>query len=165
MGEFNNLGEALKVLRTRTGMKQREVGAKAGVTPAMISTYETGKAVPLIPTVESLLDAMGFDRFDLLNALEVANGRPQRSFPEADSDHTSSEVLTSLGVEGLTEEEEQVFLQTIQAVCWTLQLGRRAVGALPGTDLSAQAPEEAPADASTSQEATPPELLVETGTH
>ena len=126
MGEFNKLGEALKVLRIKTGMKQREVGAKAGVTPAMISTYETGKAIPLIPTVESLLEAMGFDRFDLLNALEVANGRPQRNFPEADQDQSGSEILTTLGVEGLTEDEEEVFLQTLQAVCRTLQLGRRA---------------------------------------
>ena len=141
MGEFNKLGEALKVLRLRTGMKQREVGAKAGVTPAMISTYETGKAVPLIPTVESLLDAMGFDRFDLLNALEAANGRPQRNFPEADRDQSGSEVLTALGVEGLTEDEEEVFLQTLQAVCRTLQLGRRATARPPAiANGSAQAP-------------------------
>ena len=126
MGEFNKLGDALKVLRTMANMKQREVGVRAGVTPAMISTYETGKAIPLIPTIESLLEAMGFDRFDFLNALEIANGRPLRNFPEADKNQACSGVLMALGVKGLSGEEEEVFLQTLQAVCHTLQLARRA---------------------------------------
>ncbi|MCH9646798.1 MAG: helix-turn-helix domain-containing protein [Deltaproteobacteria bacterium] len=115
------------MLRKRTGLKQREVGERAGVTPAMISTYETGKAVPLIPTVESLLNAMGFDRFDLLNAIEAANDRPQRDFPEANQHQASTEVLRTLGVEGLSPQEEEAFLEALQGVCRTLQLARRAV--------------------------------------
>ncbi len=127
MGELTGIGQALKLLRKRTGLKQREVGEKAGVTPAMISTYETGKAVPLIPTVESLLDAMGFDRFDLLNAIEAANDRPQRDFPETNQHQASTEVLRTLGVEGLSPQEEETFLEALQGVCRTLQLARRAI--------------------------------------
>lgn len=93
----------------------------------MISTYETGKAVPLIPTVESLLDAMGFDRFDLLNAIEAANDRPQRDFPETNQHQASTEVLRTLGVEGLSPQEEETFLEALQGVCRTLQLARRAI--------------------------------------
>jgi transcriptional regulator with XRE-family HTH domain len=127
MGEFHGIGEALKILRQRTGLKQREVGALAGVTPAMISTYETGKAIPLIPTVESLLRAMGFSRFDLLNAIEEANDRPIREFAEVNRGEAETHVLKALGIEGLGEEEEAVFLEAIHAVCRTLQLARRAV--------------------------------------
>lgn len=125
MGEFERIGEALKILRIKSGLKQREVGTRAGVTPAMISTYETGKAIPLIPTVEGLLAAMGFSRFDLLNALETANGRPEREFPEVNRTRGATEVLKDLGVEHLTEEEEEVFIDTLQAVCRTLKLARR----------------------------------------
>ncbi len=128
MGELAGIGEALKLLRKTTGLKPRELGDRAGVTPAMISTYETGRAVPLIPTVESLLHAMGFDRFDLINAIEAANDRPQRAFPEANQLQASTEVLRTLGVEGLTPEEEEAFLETLQGVCRTLQLARRTVG-------------------------------------
>jgi transcriptional regulator with XRE-family HTH domain len=126
MGEFQGIGEALKILRGKTGLKQREVGERAGVTPAMISTYETGKAIPLIPTVESLLQAMGFDRFDLLNAIETANGRPLRKFPEADGRNAGIQVLKALGVKDLSEPEREVYLNTLRSVCLTLQLARQA---------------------------------------
>jgi len=126
MGEFQGIGEALKILRGRTGLKQREVGKEAGVTPAMISTYETDKAIPLIPTVESLLAAMGFDRFDLLNAIEEANNRPKREFLEVGDRSSGAHILKALGVEGLSEPEQEVFLNTLKGVCSTLQLARRA---------------------------------------
>ena len=126
MGEFHGIGVALKILRGKTGLKQREVGERAGVTPAMISTYETDKAIPLIPTVESLLEAMGFNRFDLLNALEEANGRPRRVFLEASESSTGTHVLETLGVNGLSKPEQEVFLDTLRGVCHTLLLARRA---------------------------------------
>lgn len=133
MGEFHNIGAALKILRNRIKMKQREVGEKAGVTPAMISTYETGKAIPLIPTVESLLDAMGYDRFDLINALEEANGRPKRTFPEEDSEDPGVDVLETLGADGLPEEEREAFLEALTAVSKLLMLARRSSAAAAGS--------------------------------
>ena len=105
-------------------MKQREVGAKAGVTPAMISNYETEKAMPQIPTVESLLDALGADRFALLNAIEEANHRPLRDLTEVGDRTDETKILEVLGVRAATVDEEGHYMQVLEAVCRLLELAR-----------------------------------------
>lgn len=71
MGAFQDLGKALRWLRTRQDRKQYEIAETAGITKAMLSAYETGKQNPSIETLEKILDALGVDLMDLHNALQV----------------------------------------------------------------------------------------------
>lgn len=74
MGAFQNLGKALRWLRTRQDRKQYEIADKAGITKAMLSAYETGKQNPSIETLEKILEALHVDLPDLHHALTVNRG-------------------------------------------------------------------------------------------
>jgi transcriptional regulator with XRE-family HTH domain len=71
MDRFENLGFALRWLRNRQGRSQREVAAAAEITKAMLSSYETGKALPTLPTLSKILVALGADLPELHAALVV----------------------------------------------------------------------------------------------
>jgi transcriptional regulator with XRE-family HTH domain len=124
MTEFEGLGRALKLLRTRAGLKQKELAERASITPAMISNYETEKAMPQIPTVESLLGALGADRFSLLNAIEEVNQRPLRDLTEIGDRTDETKILEVLGVRTASPEEEGHYMQALEAVCRLLELAR-----------------------------------------
>lgn len=71
MGAFEDLGKALRWLRTRQDRKQYEIANSAGITKAMLSAYETGKQNPSIETLEKILAALNVNLMDLHNALRV----------------------------------------------------------------------------------------------
>jgi transcriptional regulator with XRE-family HTH domain len=71
---FENLGFALRWLRNRQGRSQIEVAAAAEITKAMLSSYETGKALPTLPTLSKILVALGADLPELHAALLVHRG-------------------------------------------------------------------------------------------
>ena len=52
-------GAVLKNERLRVGMKQREVCARSGYSPATVSNIESGKRSPSIRALEDLLQAVG----------------------------------------------------------------------------------------------------------
>ncbi|MEM9291398.1 MAG: helix-turn-helix transcriptional regulator [Acidobacteriota bacterium] len=126
MAEFEGLGEALRALRLKSGLKQSELADMAEATPAMLSSYETGKKLPALPTLERLLAAMQVDRFDLVNSLEEANGRPRRAFPYEDSMKSAPGMmlLSALDIDNLTPEEEKVFLEMLHSFGRWLKLAR-----------------------------------------
>lgn len=71
------LGPALRLLRGRRHLKQMEVAAKARITKAMLSSYETGAAIPSLQSLTSILSALGTDFRELQDALQVvASGGP-----------------------------------------------------------------------------------------
>jgi len=72
------LGPALRLLRGRRHLKQMQVAAKAGITKAMLSSYETGAAVPSLQSLLSILGALGSNFRELQDALHAVdpNGRP-----------------------------------------------------------------------------------------
>lgn len=71
------LGPALRLLRSRRHLKQMEVAAKAGITKAMLSSYETGAATPSLQSLTSILGALRTDFRELQDALHaVVPGRP-----------------------------------------------------------------------------------------
>jgi transcriptional regulator with XRE-family HTH domain len=77
MGAFDNLGQALRWLRSRQHRKQYEIAEAAGITKAMLSAYETAKQNPSIETLEKILDALHSDLSELHNALVLhQGGRP-----------------------------------------------------------------------------------------
>ena len=72
------LGPALRLLRGRRHLKQMQVAAKAGITKAMLSSYETGAATPSLQSLSSILGAIGSDFREFQEALHAVNpgGRP-----------------------------------------------------------------------------------------
>ncbi len=71
MTGFKDIGTALRWLRNQRGKKQREVARAAGITPAMLSAYETGKHRPSLDTTERVLSALRCDVVDLTKALQI----------------------------------------------------------------------------------------------
>ena len=72
------LGPALRLLRGRRHLKQMQVAAMAGITKAMLSSYETGAATPSLQSLTAILGALGSDFRELQEALHAVNpgGRP-----------------------------------------------------------------------------------------
>jgi transcriptional regulator with XRE-family HTH domain len=77
MSIFLGLGRALRWIRDRQGKRQYQVADTAGITKAMLSAYETGKQKPSLETLEKILLALESDLFDLHNALQIVNERPE----------------------------------------------------------------------------------------
>lgn len=77
MSIFLGLGRALRWIRDKQGKRQYQVADTAGITKAMLSAYETGKQKPSLETLEKILLALEVDLFDLHNALQIVNERPE----------------------------------------------------------------------------------------
>lgn len=74
MDLFENLGLALRWIRSRQSRSQMEVAHAASVTKAMLSAYETGKQAPSIHTLGKVLRALGADLHQLQDALDLQQG-------------------------------------------------------------------------------------------
>ncbi|MCB1056650.1 MAG: helix-turn-helix transcriptional regulator [Acidobacteria bacterium] len=94
--DFKHIGTALRWLRTQRLQKQREVARSAGITPAMLSAYETGKHRPSLDTTERVLEALGCDVVDLTNALQMVIESERRRQPEARQPRTSPRPSSQL---------------------------------------------------------------------
>ena len=68
------LGPALRLLRGRRQLKQTEVADKSGLTKAMLSSYETGKATPSLASLDAILGALETDFIEFQDALRAASG-------------------------------------------------------------------------------------------
>lgn len=54
-------GNIVKMLRQKHDMTQIELTEKSGITQAMASQYELGKAEPRVYTFEKMLNALGYE--------------------------------------------------------------------------------------------------------
>lgn len=72
MLQSDQLGVALRLLRTTRNLKQHQVAGGAGITSSMLSGYENGRKVPTLASLEKILEAMGCRLQDLVTALEMA---------------------------------------------------------------------------------------------
>ena len=133
-------GAALRLLRTRRRLKQWEVAEKAGMTKAMLSSYETGKVTPTLQSLITLFEALETDFFGFQDALEVGDrtdrlleeGRPSRLDNAATGEDGSHKedgnqllevlVLRLSGIEGQLER-----IATDIGL-----MARRAAGEAPG---------------------------------
>jgi len=57
--ELDHLGPALRRLRQLRGLTQAQLGARAGVMAAMVSSYEHSRRLPRLTTLARLLDGLG----------------------------------------------------------------------------------------------------------
>lgn len=72
---FARLGEALRWLRLRRALAQREVAAAAGVSVPVVSRIESGRHPPTLELLDRLLAALDCDLLDLALASGVAEER------------------------------------------------------------------------------------------
>ncbi|MFN7961870.1 MAG: helix-turn-helix domain-containing protein [Thermoanaerobaculia bacterium] len=68
MASLQAIDQALRWLRISQKRKQREVAEAAGITQAMLCSYEQGKRQPSLPSLERILDGLGADLADLARA-------------------------------------------------------------------------------------------------
>ena len=115
--DFSNIGKALRWLRNQRGKKQREVAQAAGITPAMLSAYETGKHRPSLDTTERVLTALECDVVELTQALQfierqeraAQEGRPISEVgPDQRASDLASIVEGSIGSARLDDAEKEV---------------------------------------------------------
>ena len=57
------LGQELKIARTRANMTQEEASRRSGVTRATISDYERGQCEPTLSTILVLAETYGMDDY------------------------------------------------------------------------------------------------------
>lgn len=76
--QFSRLGKAIQWLRQEAELRQNEVANRAGITKAMISSYESGRSQPTVATLDKILSAIGADMYELCDALDLVNDRKRR---------------------------------------------------------------------------------------
>jgi transcriptional regulator with XRE-family HTH domain len=69
---FANIGEPLKLWRTKVGLTQRQVANEVGVKPSYVAYLEAGQRQPSLPLAIRIADLMGVDRTTL-----CCVGRPE----------------------------------------------------------------------------------------
>ena len=74
MNTFDGLHQALRWLRNRRGLQQKEIAEAAGITRGMLSAYENGKQNPSLETLDKLLQALGAGLPELYEALSLQQG-------------------------------------------------------------------------------------------
>jgi transcriptional regulator with XRE-family HTH domain len=67
--------QALRRVRQTAGLRQIDVAEKSGLSKAMVSAYEGGKALPSLASLSAYLGAIGRDLGDLQDALTQLRGR------------------------------------------------------------------------------------------
>jgi transcriptional regulator with XRE-family HTH domain len=77
--------QALKRVRQATGLRQIDVSARSGLSKAMVSAYEGGKALPSLPSLSAYLGAIGRDLKDLQEALDDIRGFPIHRAEDVDA--------------------------------------------------------------------------------
>jgi len=73
---LDDYGPRLQELRARCGLSVRQLGARAGISPGMVSLVERGKTTPSLYTVHKILTALGTD----MGAF-FSEGRPDQAGP------------------------------------------------------------------------------------
>ena len=77
--------QALKRVRQATGLRQIDVSARSGLSKAMVSAYEGGKALPSLRSLSAYLGAVGRDLKDLQEALDDIRGFPVHRADDVDA--------------------------------------------------------------------------------
>jgi transcriptional regulator with XRE-family HTH domain len=76
---------ALRRVRQATGLRQIDVSARSGLSKAMVSAYEGGKALPSLPSLSAYLGAIGRDLSDLQEAVDEIRGFPVHRTEDVDA--------------------------------------------------------------------------------
>jgi transcriptional regulator with XRE-family HTH domain len=141
MPSFQGLHKALRWLRLQANRKQREVAEAAGITQAMLCSYEQGKRTPSLQSLEKILDSLDADLTQLSDALALVNNRSPRPAPSPrpEVEPTSSiDLQRLLGAEQpLAADEEEALREVVGSFTRWLSILRsstlRSAATDPGT--------------------------------
>lgn len=143
MSAFEGLGEGLRRLRTRRGMRQSDLSERARISKPQISKIERGIQRPNIDTLERLLDALPATLRELEMALNEARqgvtgsrqgARVSAEASRATASRSDPEVVFE-PPPGLRPEERAKLVEVAQSFGDFLYLvGERAARA-PGREL------------------------------
>jgi transcriptional regulator with XRE-family HTH domain len=107
------MGPAIRVLRERRGLRQREAAAMRGTfDQSRWSKVERGVQSPSLEVLDTFLETLDADLYDLMDALLGEDPPPQ---------DITRHVLTAYRLGDLTDSEEDVLLQLIHDHRETLQ--------------------------------------------
>jgi len=73
---FEVMPKALRKVRQDSGLRQIDISNRSGLSKAMVSAYESGKALPSFPSLAAYLEALGKDLSDLQAAIYEVSGVP-----------------------------------------------------------------------------------------
>lgn len=152
----DRLGLALRFLRTRRKLRQRDVAARAGITSSMLSGYENGRKLPTLSSLDKILEALGASLRELVDTLERQHdgdpvaGAPQQApvrllrraerspLPEL---HFDLSAIFGADAE-LAREEERAFGEMLRGYCRWLRFLRDAGAELGDAHADARPREE-----------------------
>lgn len=170
-GRMESPGDLLREARSRAGLSQSDLAARAGVTQSVISEYEAGKRQPAVPTLARLVAAtgheltLGLERSDpaVRGLPDTPLGRRLRQHRKALQDAVRSAGASNLRVFGsvargddgpdsdvdlLVDLPEQTSLFAVLALEGTLErILKVRVDLAPVTSLKPRVRAEALADA------------------
>ena len=111
MSAFAGLPKALRILCVRDGRALQDIAFASKISPAMLSSYLTGRESPTLKTLDKLLDGLKLRLEDLADALNEiqGHGRPRPvpapnedlvlGFPRQEIERVFAEQLARLGLE------------------------------------------------------------------
>ena len=119
MSAFDGLPKALRILCVRDGRALQDIAFASKISPAMLSSYLTGRESPTLKTLEKLLGGLKVRLEDLANVLDEVQGlelerlerqRPVRAprppeedlvlgFPRSELERVFEEQIRRLGLE------------------------------------------------------------------
>ena len=109
MSAFDGLPKALRTLCVQDGRPLQDIAIASHISPAMLSSYLTGRETPTIKTLEKVLDGLRLRLEDLASVLNDVQGneRPQPvrptgedlilGFPREEVERVFVDQLTRLG--------------------------------------------------------------------
>ena len=118
MAKRTPFGEKLVALRAERGMKLKDLAAKLNVTPAYLSSLETGaRGVPNRRFLHQICQifAIIWDEADELSALAASsNPEPTIKVQGLSSDHVRLANLVAARIPGLSDAEVHLWLKTLE---------------------------------------------------
>ncbi|HEV2853264.1 MAG TPA: helix-turn-helix transcriptional regulator [Thermoanaerobaculia bacterium] len=115
MSAFDGLPKALRTLCVQDGRQLQDIAFASKISPAMLSSYLTGRETPTIKTLEKLLDGLNLRLEDLTNTLNDVQGHERlprsteerlRDVPREELEKLFVEQLTRLGLLPLNNGDE-----------------------------------------------------------
>lgn len=146
MSTFRDLDKALRWLRLKQHRKQVDVARAAGITQAMLCSYEQGKRLPSVATLGKVLATLEVGLGELEEALAQvrgegwpAPGRRRPSAPPASSER-SGELERILGKSGpLPAAKREAFRQIVDGFhAWLRILDRSTPDSAPTSGTSGE---------------------------
>lgn len=118
MNELDALADALRYLRKKKKLKQWEVAERIGISRQQVNAYENRRTRLTVSRLDEFLAALKADKFDLVSALEAAEGRPElrTSRPYQGMAPVREEILAAAGLQDVPEDRADLFLAQLEVL-------------------------------------------------